>query len=111
MPQNSMPETLAPGSMLSIFLHDAGAHGKADQAGDIVDAEAFHQKCAMGFDGLYAHVKPRRDLLRACALGDKLENLPLSRRKRLQRPCCGLAGPPVEPMVGGSHVSTKHKTE
>src|SRR5687768_16511240 len=51
--------------------------GKTDQPGHVMDVEPFHELRTMGFNGLYAEVELARNLLRAAAFCDELQDLAL----------------------------------
>src|SRR5689334_14202412 len=52
-----------------------------DEAGDVADAEAFHERAAMRLDGLHAQAEREGDFLGAVAFGDELQDLALPRRE------------------------------
>ena len=84
---------------LSIPLHQTGTGREKRQAGDVVNAQTFHQQGSVAFHRLDAQVQPRGDLLGAMALGDQLQDLPLARCKQL--PPSGQIDRPDPPIPWG----------
>ena len=55
----------------------AGADRESDQAGNVANAETFHQLRAVVLHGLDAQLEDASDLFRPVALCNQLQNLPL----------------------------------
>ena len=69
---------------LFVRLDEADLHGVANEAGDVIDPEAFHQLSTMRVRGLGADVKPVGDRLGGQTLGDQFQDFALAGGERIR---------------------------
>src|SRR6267142_3403754 len=75
-------------------LDESASDGVADETGDLVDAELDHEVAPVGLRCLLGDSQNLGNLLRRLALGDELQDLPLSDgEKVLWKPCLPAIGP------------------
>src|SRR5215469_18638891 len=70
----------SPGAGLPLGRNETDADRVADQAGDVVDVQFFHELSPVGLDGLHAHAEQSGDLLGGVSFGNQLEDFALPKR-------------------------------